>query len=141
MTLLSDLKIRQAKPETKEYTLKDGNGLFLNVHPNGSKYWLFRFSWQNKQKRMSFGTYPALGLKEARNLRNKGQELIAKNIDPCSLMSKKIRKNSKSDTEKNTDEVTFKVFAKEWLVFKLKKLNSAPSKEKKTKVAVVHNHR
>ncbi|RNT22149.1 DUF4102 domain-containing protein [Proteus mirabilis] len=35
---LSDTKIRSAKPEDKAYKLTDGKGLFLLVHPNGSKY-------------------------------------------------------------------------------------------------------
>jgi hypothetical protein len=35
---LSDTKIHSAKPEDKAYKLTDGKGLFLLVHPNGSKY-------------------------------------------------------------------------------------------------------
>ena len=40
---LTDIKVRSAKPQEKEYTLVDGDGMFLLVHPNGSKYWRFRF--------------------------------------------------------------------------------------------------
>ncbi|MGL4667101.1 MAG: Arm DNA-binding domain-containing protein, partial [Saezia sp.] len=43
MTILTDVAIRQAKPNEKQYTLRDGAGLYLAVHPNGSKYWHFRF--------------------------------------------------------------------------------------------------
>ncbi len=38
---LSDTKVRSAKSEDKVYKLTDGNGLFLLVHSNGSKYWRF----------------------------------------------------------------------------------------------------
>ncbi|WP_294843803.1 Arm DNA-binding domain-containing protein [uncultured Gilliamella sp.] len=64
MAVLTDYKIKAAKSKAKEYTLKDGNRLFLNIHPNGSKYWLFRFSWNGKQSRLSFGTYPTVDIKK-----------------------------------------------------------------------------
>ena len=41
---LTDIKVRSAKPQEKEYTLVDGDGMFLLIHPNGSKYWRFRFT-------------------------------------------------------------------------------------------------
>lgn len=31
---LTDTKVRSAKPQEKEYTLVDGDGMFLLVHPN-----------------------------------------------------------------------------------------------------------
>jgi hypothetical protein len=31
---LSDMQIRRAKPEDKPYTLRDGQGLSLNIEPN-----------------------------------------------------------------------------------------------------------
>ncbi|WP_423740033.1 Arm DNA-binding domain-containing protein, partial [Enterobacter kobei] len=47
---LTDIKVRSAKPQEKEYTLVDGDGMFLLIHPNGSVYWLlcFRFGGNNK---------------------------------------------------------------------------------------------
>ncbi len=46
---LTDIKVRSAKPQEKEYTLVDGDGMFLLIHPNGSKYWRFRFRFGGKQ--------------------------------------------------------------------------------------------
>ena len=40
---LTELAIKQAKFRDKQYKLSDGGGLFLLVHPNGSKYWRFLF--------------------------------------------------------------------------------------------------
>lgn len=52
---LTDTKVRSAKPQEKEYTLVDGDGMFLLIHPNGSKYWRFRFRFGGKQHLMAFG--------------------------------------------------------------------------------------
>ena len=51
---LTDTKVRSAKSETKEYSLVDGEGMFLLIHPNGSKYWRFRFRFGGKQQLMAF---------------------------------------------------------------------------------------
>jgi hypothetical protein len=40
---LTDIKVHSAKPQEMEYTLADGYGMFLLIHPNGSKYRRFRF--------------------------------------------------------------------------------------------------
>jgi hypothetical protein len=53
---LTDTKVRSAKSEEKEYSLVDG--MFLLIHPNGSKYWRFRFRFGGKQHLMAFGVYP-----------------------------------------------------------------------------------
>ncbi len=47
---LNDLAIKAAKPKAQSYTLRDGDGLFLLVHPNGSKYFQLRTTLHNKRK-------------------------------------------------------------------------------------------
>ncbi|MBA7845410.1 DUF4102 domain-containing protein [Klebsiella sp. RHBSTW-00484] len=43
---LTDLEIRRAKPSEKAYTEADGNGLSLQIVPNGSKGWRFRYRFE-----------------------------------------------------------------------------------------------
>ena len=62
---LTDTAARQAKPKEKAYTLPDALGLSLYVATSGIKSWHFRFTWLGKQARISFGTYPDTGLKDA----------------------------------------------------------------------------
>lgn len=125
MAILSDLAIRRIKHQPKEFTLKDGDGLFLNVHPNGSKYWLLRFSWNKKQTRLQLGKYPEMGLLDARHLRFKAREFLAKDIHPSELF------NKTENIEIEETGIIFGEFAKTWLKFKLIKHNAIPSKEKK----------
>lgn len=40
---LTDTECRTAKPKEKPYKLTDGNGLYLEVKPNGVKAWRYRF--------------------------------------------------------------------------------------------------
>lgn len=109
---LTDTAARQAKPKDKAYTLPDALGLSLFVAPNGIKSWHFRFTWLGKQARISFGTYPDTGLKEARARRDQAREDIANGIDP-----RESRKEKKAGLiEANTR--TFRKIYDEWLEFR-----------------------
>ena len=75
--MLNDTKIKATKPKARRYTLHDGEGLFLAVEPWGRKYWLLRYTLDGKTRRMSLGTYPAVGLAAARNLAGKERSKLA----------------------------------------------------------------
>jgi len=79
---LSELAVRQAKATGQTFNLTDFDGLSLNISPQGGKAWHFRYYWAGKQKRISFGTYPEIGLREARSLRDEARVLLAKGINP-----------------------------------------------------------
>jgi integrase len=113
---LTDTAARHAKPAKKAYVLSDGLGLSLYVPPSGSRYWSFRFSWQGKQSRISLGTYPEVGLKEARSRRDTARELIAKGIDPRQMR----RAERQQAAEGNAN--SFKAVANRWHAFWSKSL-------------------
>lgn len=48
---LTDSKLRTAKPEAKEYSLGDGDGLYLRVKPNGARLWVFNYYRPSDKKR------------------------------------------------------------------------------------------
>ncbi|MGZ8163061.1 MAG: integrase arm-type DNA-binding domain-containing protein, partial [Methylobacter sp.] len=81
---LTNTEVKQAKPKQKEFNLVDGDGLALRVKPNGSKLWVFNYfrPYTKIRTSLSFGSYPALSLAEARSKRNAARELLAKDIDP-----------------------------------------------------------
>lgn len=41
--VLTDIQIRNAKTEDKQYKLSDSGGLYVLIHPNGSKYWRLKY--------------------------------------------------------------------------------------------------
>jgi integrase len=63
---LTELMIKQACSKEKPYTMSDGQGLLLEVFPNGRKRWVIRYWVGGKERRTSVGTFPDVTLKEAR---------------------------------------------------------------------------
>ena len=56
--------------------------MFLLVHPNGSKYWRMKFSFERKSKLASFGVWPDVSLKDAREKRYEAKKKIKDGINP-----------------------------------------------------------
>jgi len=106
---LTDVQVRNAKnTSAKELKIFDGDGLYLRIDRNGNKGWRFKYRFDGKEKRMSFGTYPEISLLDARNYRTEARSLVAKGIDPL-----KVREN-KNQQIKSTQLNTFKKIAIEW---------------------------
>ena len=55
---LTDIVVRTSKPTDKPQKLGDSGGLYLLIHPNGSKYWRLKYRYLKKEKTLSFGIYP-----------------------------------------------------------------------------------
>ena len=79
---LTDTAAKNAKPTDKPRKVMDEKGLFLLVTPNGGKWWRLRYKFDGKEKLLSLGTYPEVGLKAARKKRDEARELIAAGVDP-----------------------------------------------------------
>ncbi|WNN51275.1 integrase arm-type DNA-binding domain-containing protein [Hafnia alvei] len=106
--LLTDAKIRTAKPQNKPYTLNDGNGLSLLIDTNGSKGWRFRYRFAGKPKMISFGTYGDVSLAEARTKRDEARAQVAQGINPSDA-----RKSDKVALRYSLEN-TFEAISREW---------------------------
>lgn len=95
---LTDTEIKNAKPREKEYTLADGNGLQLNIKPDGRKVWEIRYTVDGKQKKTTGGAYPTVSLKDARAKRDELKGKVSKGIDP--IQEKKEIKQQKQEEAK-----------------------------------------
>lgn len=87
---LTDAKIRAAKPTDKAYKLTDGAGMFLLVHPNGSRYWRLRYRILGKEKTLALGVYPEVSLSEARTKRDEARKLISEGLTLANERAKKV---------------------------------------------------
>lgn len=115
---LSELQIKNAKPADKPYRMADGGGLYIEVSPSGGKLWRLKFRFNGKEKRLSLGTYPAVGLKAARTMREDARQLLVQGIDPAA--HKQAQKASRSERAGNS----FEVIAQEWFETKMKPTRS-----------------
>lgn len=113
-TPLTNTEIRAARPESKEYTLQDGGGLYLLVKPSGSKIWRFSYYRPHDKKRalISFGSLSEVTLAGARKKREEYRALIAQGIDP------QAHQQQKRDAEELRKGNTFKKVAADWYEMK-----------------------
>lgn len=81
---LTNNEILKAKPREKDFTLHDGDGLFLLVKTSGKKLWRFRYQRpvSGSRTNLSLGSYPALTLAAARQIRDQHLTTLAQGMDP-----------------------------------------------------------
>lgn len=82
MSRLFATTVASAQPRDRDYKLLDGDGLFLLVRPGGRKVWRFNYRFLGRQRTLTFGSYPAIGLADARDRRADARRLIAAGRDP-----------------------------------------------------------
>lgn len=107
---LSDLQIKAARPAEKPQRLPDGGGLYLQISPSGGKLWRMKYRFDGKEKLLSFGAYPTVGLRDARTKRDEAKASLAQGIDPGA--QKKAQKAARAERSANS----FEVIAREWFV-------------------------
>lgn len=106
--MLNDTKIRQMKPSEKMYRIADHSGLCIEVRPNGSKLWRFRYRFLGKASMLSLGEYPIVSLAAARQKVLEQKALLDQNIDPA-----KFKQEEKLKAKLDAESV-FKDVALEW---------------------------
>ena len=113
---LTELSIKQAKPKEKQYKLTDGEGMYLRVYPNGSKYWQLQYWFDGKQKILSIGVWPDISLKDARDKRYEAKKKIKEGTNPLDE-KKEILKSLDfiQEKEKLRESTTFQKVAEEWI--------------------------
>jgi len=132
--MLTDAKCRTAKPTDKPYKLADGQGLYLEVKPNGVKAWRYRFKLRDgatdRESMFAIGNYGAapsgetpeaaqarrdggtFTLAEARDERAKARGLVKQGIDPVAARQLDRVKRTQANA------ITFESVAAEWLALK-----------------------
>ena len=105
---LTELAIRNAKCGSKRKKLSDGGSMYLELHPNGSKYWRMNYQFQKKEKTLALGVWPQTSLVEARHKRDEAKMLLKSGKDP-NLEKKKLKSNAVLDQGN-----TFGSISEEW---------------------------
>ena len=108
---LTALKIKGLKPAGKPFKVSDSKGLYVEVFPNGSKLWRWKYRKAGKEKRLAFGAFPEVSLAKARELRDEGRAKLADGIDP-SLERKKAKATAKISSANTFELVALEYIAK-----------------------------
>ncbi|MGD9425625.1 integrase domain-containing protein [Pantoea sp. NSTU24] len=122
---LTNNEILKAKPQEKDFTLHDGDGLFLLVKTSGKKLWRFRYQRPNSSSRtnLSLGSYPALTLAVVRQMRDQYLSMLAQGIDP-----QKQQEEVSEQRQIELDSI-FSVVAGRWFLLKSKSVTEDYAKD------------
>lgn len=110
---LTDIKCKASKADKKPIKLSDGQGLYLLVNPNGSKYWRLKYRFFGKEKMLSLGVYPEISLADARKKKNEAREILSNGRDP-SFVKKEEKRQARISNGNN-----FETIARKWHEHKL----------------------
>ncbi|MGV8860310.1 MAG: tyrosine-type recombinase/integrase [Pseudomonas sp.] len=88
-------------------TYEDGEGLRIQVKPNGKKYWVLRFQLAGKRREMGLGAYPAIGLKEARQKSSDRRRLLRDGIDPLQARDTERAVQLAAEQQRKSKAITF----------------------------------
>ena len=106
--MLTDSKLKNAKPEARPYKLVDGQGLHALVQTSGSVLWQQRYRFEGKERTASHGSYPLVSLLEARKKRDELKKLLLEGLDPA-----KVKRQRSANGGFSLGE-TFKEIADTW---------------------------
>ena len=104
-------------------------GLYLQVQPRGTKYWLFRYKLDGKQRHIGIGPYPIVSLKDARDKGLEYRRQLANGVDP---------KKDKEEASRNGIYKTFRDVAEEAIAAKTENLRSTKHKQQWTNTIEIY---
>ena len=96
----TDKGIAALKAKAERYEMWESNrtGLGVRVSPAGRKSWVYMYRFDGRPRRMTFGTYPAMGLAKARIKHAQAKEQLEKGTDPGTLHVEQRRAERQAET-------------------------------------------
>lgn len=88
--------------------LFDGGGLYLRATPAGSKLWHLAYRLAGKERTLSIGPYPEVGLPAARQARDEAKSLVREGKDPV-----QVRRSAKAQAAVAAKN-TFGAVSQQW---------------------------
>lgn len=113
---LTALAIKNAKPEAKSRKIADSQGLCLEIKPNGSKLWRYRYRVNSKEQMIGLGKWPEVSLEQARKKRDEARALLAEGKNPS--RERKAQKMRQVLDGENTLQAVAKAWLEVWKVGK-----------------------
>lgn len=106
MADLTETRLRALKPKTARYEVGDRDGLLIEVHPSGRMTWRFRYRLDGRREKVTLGSYPATGLKAARDRAREAQRLVEAGQSPARMARlQAARAKTEADTIETVGEL------------------------------------
>jgi integrase len=112
---LGKLNQKQIEHLNAPGTYEDGDGLRLLIKPSGKKYWVLRFQLAGKRREMGLGSYPKLGLKDARLDASDKRRLLQNGIDPITSRDAEREAQKVAQQNHKCKSVTFREIASDYI--------------------------
>ncbi|MFM0695648.1 integrase arm-type DNA-binding domain-containing protein [Paraburkholderia graminis] len=110
---LTAAKLNAARGKENPYKLTDGGGLFVRVSPAGTRTWCYGYAAPTgKRREVTFGQYPEVSIKDARDQHFAARQQLAAGVDPAA--AKKADREEKKRAAA-VDDGLFKAFSEKFL--------------------------
>ncbi len=106
---LKDMELRLSNQVQRIRSYLMVGGLYLLVKSSGSKLWQMKIRVDGKEKKLSFGKYPIVTLKDARAKRDDAKRLLAQGIDPAR------KKQEDKQAAKRSAKNSFELVARDYI--------------------------
>jgi len=106
--MLTDVQLKKARPADKAYKLSDTGGLFVLVSTTGNRSWRLKYRFGGKEKTLTFGSYPEVALREAREKRDAAKAALREGRDPG------VEKKQAAAARVMASVNTFEACARQW---------------------------
>lgn len=106
MPQLTEVKIKSIKPSGKIERFHDSQGLYLELSVAGGKHWRWKYRFDGKERRLTFGAWPDVSLKDAREKRDACRKVLREGLDPG---------QEKKQAKPEAGATTFKAVAEEYV--------------------------
>lgn len=114
--MLTDIKLRNAKPREKPYKMHDARGLYAIVTSGGGKWFRMKYRFAGKEKTISLGVYPDISLAKARERRDDAHKLLALGTDPSAQrQAEKVSQRAEKNSFTPVARAWFEKFSANWV--------------------------
>jgi integrase len=129
MGTLTDAKLRGFRANGRIQKISDGNGLYAYLGAKGRGIsWQMAYRFDGRQKTLTLGKYPGMGLAEARRGCFEARRLLERGIDPGE--EKKAAKEASRAAERDA-LLTFAAVGNQW--FEKHCADTVPATQRKTR--------
>lgn len=83
--MLTNAAAKAATARDRAYKLADAGGLHLHVAPTGAKRWRLKYRFGGREKLLTIGAFPEIGIADARARREEAKQQLRAGEDPAGV--------------------------------------------------------